>query len=332
MPQLLERNQTGKIQSYEELVAVADMGALPITSMLPKGKKLTDSTHTWQLEEYDDEESDHEGIPDGVDVTDVEHNGRESTSMCWQYFRRAYGISTLAGQTQVHGVKNEMARQVLSNTIIFKRKMEKRFASDAEARTTDDGTRGYETRGMFKWLQNAAQDVLPVPENFRPQAPYTGTLANLSEDAFKAMMRNAFIERNGKVKLKGFVGIDLKEAIGSFLTYRTDKSGKTAVQSVNATRESKTFLECVDRIVTDSGEVDLFAHAFLRCGTNGLRSAGSHKSGLFVDINMWALNWNMAPQTKDLEDRGGGPKKYIHALATLMCKNPLGQFATMSDS
>jgi hypothetical protein len=332
MPQLLERNQTGKIQSFEELVAVADMGALPFTSMLPKGKKLTDSTHTWQLEKYDDEESDHEGTPDGVDVTDVENVGRDTASMTWQLFRRAFGISTLAGQTRVHGVKNEMARQVLANTIIFKRKIEKRLCSGEEARTTDDGTRGYETRGVYGWLQNTAQSVLPVPDGYRPQAPYSGTLANFSEDSLKTLMQNAFIERNGQVKLKGFVGIKLKEQIGSFLSYRTDKSSKTVVQSLNANRDSKLFMECVDRVVTDSGEIDLFPHAFLRCGTDGNRVAGSHLSGFFIDPKMWMLNWNMAPETKDLEDRGGGPKKYIQALATLICLNPLGQFAATIDS
>lgn len=332
MAQMLERNQVGKVQSYEELVAVADIGALPFTSMLPKGKKLTDSTHTWQLEKYDDEESEHEGVPDGVDVTDVDNVGRDTASMNWQYFRRAFGVSTLAGQTQVHGVKKEMARQVYANTIIFKRKIEKRLCSDAEARATDDGIRGYETRGVFKWLQNAAQTVHEVPAAYRPQAPYSGTLANFSEDSLKTLMQNAFIERNGQVKLKGFVGIKLKEQIGTFLSYRTDKSSKTAVQSLNANRDSKLFLECVDRVVTDSGEIDLFPHAFLRCGTDGLRVAGSHLSGFFVDPSMWSLNWNMAPTTKDLEDRGGGPKKFIHAIATLICLNPLGQFAATIDS
>jgi hypothetical protein len=331
MPQLLERNQVGKVQSYEELIAVVDAGNLPIMSLLPKGKAQTDSTHTWQMEQYDDEESDHEGIPDGVDVTDVEHVTRETASMNWQYFRRAYGVSKLAGMTQVHGSKGELARQRVSNMIIFKRKMEKRIASEAEARTTDDGVRGTEFRGMFKWLQNTAQDVFPVHADFRPQAPYSGTLANFTEESLKTLMANASKERNGKVKLKGFVGLDLKELIGTFLSRRTDVSGKTYVQSVNKTHD-KTFVECVDRIVTESGEIDLFAHFFLRCGTDGARVAGSHKSGLFIDPKMWKLNWNQAPTVHKLENRGGGEKEYIDGVANLICLNALGQFADLIDS
>jgi hypothetical protein len=332
MPQLLERNQIGKVQSYEELIAVVDTGALPIMTMLPKGKKQTDSLHSWQMERYDDEESDHEGIPDGVDVTDVEHNSRVTASMVWQYFRRAYGVSKLAGMTKVHGSNGELARQRIAQMIIFKRKMEKRIAGDLEARLTDDGVRGTEFRGLFGWLQNAAQTVLPVHEDYRPQAPYAGTLANFTEDSLKTLLQNAFIERNGKVMLKGFLGIQLKEAIGTFLTYRTDKSSKTVVQSVDAKRESKLFLECVDRVVTDSGEIDLFPHAFLRCGIDGKKTAGTNKSAVFIDPKMWRLNWNQAPQVHKLENRGGGEKEYIDAVANLICLNPLAQFAAKIDS
>jgi hypothetical protein len=330
--QLLERNQVGKVQSYEELISIVDQGNLPITTMLPKGNKQTDSTHTWQMEEYADEDSGHEGTPDGVDVTDVEHQARETASMVWMYFRKAYGVSKLATMTKVHGSKGELARQRIAFMIHFKRMIEKRIASAEEARLTDDGVRGTEFRGIYGWLQNAAQTVLPVHEDFRPQAPYSGTLANFSEDSLKTLMKNAYKERNGKVKLKAFLGIDLKELISTFLTYRTDKSSKTLVQSVNMNREQKLFMECVERVVTDSGEIDLFDHAFLRCATTGSRVAGSYLSGIFIDPKMWKLNWNQAPDVHKLENRGGGDKEYIDAVANLICLNPLGQFAAKIDS
>jgi hypothetical protein len=145
-------------------------------------------------------------------------------------------------------------------------------------------------------------------------------------------MKNAYKERNGKVKLKAFLGIDLKELISTFLTYRTDKSSKTLVQSVNMNREQKLFMECVERVVTDSGEIDLFDHAFLRCATYGTRAAGSYLSGIFIDPKMWKLNWNQAPDVHKLENRGGGEKEYIDAVANLICLNPLGQFAAKIDS
>lgn len=329
MAQLLERNQIGKVESYEELVAVVDQGKTPITSMLSKGKKQTQALHNWQVKDY--EESDMKGTPDGVDVTDVNHNSREVLQMYWQYFRYAFGVSTLAGESSVHGVKNELAEQTVDAAVTFKRKIEKRIGSDFDVRTTDDGVRGTEFRGMFEWLSADAQAALPVPADFRPQGEYTGTKANFDEDAFKTALNTCYKERNGPASLDAFIGIDLKAVIDLWLTYRETISGKTLVQCLDNKR-NRVFEDVVDRLVTSSGEVTLHAHPYLRCDINGAATAGTHISALFVDLSMWSLNWNRAPERHKLENRGGGEKAYFDALCNLICKNPLGQFAAKIDS
>jgi hypothetical protein len=170
-----------------------------------------------------------------------------------------------------------------------------------------------------------------VPEAFRPAAAqqYTGTLANLTETAFKAMASSAFKERKGPAKMLGVVGIDLKEAFDAWLSYRTDVSGKLQIQTTNQDAKSKTYMECVDRIVLSSCEIDLMVSSFLlySSSTTAEESASTHKSGLFVVKDMWSFDYMRAPRVVKLPYLGGGHKAIVDAIFMLRCLNPLGQFS-----
>lgn len=330
MAQLMERDQAGKVESYENLVANVDKGEMPIMTMLPKGSKPTDTIHNWQVKQY--KKAKREGIPDGKDEDTFNHNQRFPLQMVVQKFREGYGVSDLATETKVHGVSNELAEQALDATVALKRAMEMQIASDSEARLVDDGVRGMEFRGVFNWLQTGAHSVLDIPEDFRPAGTYSGTLANLTEIAFNAVGRAAYKERKGKVKLHGFIGIDLAAAFDDFLAYRSNVANKTPVQSVNMNQKDRTYMSTVTRIEATWGTVDLFPHSFLRHDVNGEETAGSHLSGLFMALEMWKLHYSRAPRRVSLEDKGGGPRGFVDAIATLCCLNPLGQFAAPINS
>lgn len=327
--QLLERNQVGKVESFEELVNVVDVGATPLTSMIPKGKKQTQALHNWQVKQYKD--LDLEGVPDGVDVTDVDHNTRVVLQGVWQLFRYAIGVSRLTEESSVHGVKNELSEQILDAMVAFKRTIERRIASDLPVRDVDDGTRGMEFRGIFDWLNPNAQTDLPVPADYRPGGEYDGVLNDFDEEAFRDLIRACYKETNGPVDLKMPCGIDLKGAIDLFLTYRTEIAGKTVVQCLDNSR-NRVYEETVDRLIVAGGQVDVMEHPFLRNDLTGSSTAGSHLSGLFLNLKMWRINWNSAPAVKKLENRGGGEKRYIDAVCSLMCLNPLGQRRAVIDA
>ncbi len=327
---LMERDQVGKVQSYESIVANVDKGELPITSMLPKGSKPTDTIHNWQVEQYRAKK--REGVPDGKDEDKFNHNKRFPLQMVVQKFREGYGISDLSTETKVHGVPSELAAQALHATVTLKRAIEMQVASDSDARLLDDGVRGTEFRGAFAWLQEAAQANLPVPEDFRPGGTYTGTLAALTENLFNDAGRTAYKERKGKAHMHGFVGIDLHQVFNDFLTYRSNVANKTVIQQVNMSQKDKTYVNAVSRMECTWGSVDLFPHSFLRHDINGEEGAGSHISGLFMILNMWSLHYSRAPRRVSLEDKGGGPRGFVDAIATLCCKNPLGQFAATINS
>lgn len=322
MAQLLEENMVGKVESFEEYISIVDNGRTPLTTSIPKGKKLTQALHNWQVEEYED--LDLEGTPDGVDVTDVEHSDGELLQMNWGYFRHAFGVSTLAEQAEVHGAKGAYARQVRKGSVAFKRKIEKRIGSSLPARNVDNGTRGREFAGMFDRLSTSAQSVHPVPADYRPSSAYTGSLADFDEDELKALVQGAYKEAKGPVDLTAFLGIELKDKIDNMLVYKSTKSGKTVAQTID-TRRNKVIDDTVGQVVVAGGKVTLRETPFLRYNLAGAEQAGTHLSGLFINLNMWCLNWNQAPTVYNLENRGGGKKGYIAAVCTLICKNPLGQ-------
>lgn len=329
MAQLLEENMVGKVQSFEEYISIVDNGNTPLTTSIPKGKELTQALHNWQVEEYED--LDLEGTPDGVDVTDVEHSDGELLQMNWGYFRHAFGVSTLAEQAKVHGAKGAYTRQVRKASVSFKRKIEKRIGSDLPARNIDNGVRGREFAGMFDRLSTTAQSVHPVPENYRPSSAYTGTLTDFDQDDLEALIVAAYKEAKGPVNLTGFVGIQLKDAIDKMLVYKVTKAGHSVAQAID-TRRNKVIDDTVDQIVVAGGKLTLRETPFLRYGLDGSESAGTHLSGLFINLSMWCLNWNQAPTVHNLENRGGGKKGYIDAVCTLICKNPLGQRMAEIDS
>jgi hypothetical protein len=329
MAQLLEENMVGKVESFEEFISIVDSGHCPLTTSIPKGSKQTQALHNWQVEEYED--LDLEGTPDGVDVTDVEHSDGELLQMNWGYFRHAFGVSTLAEQAEVHGAKKAYARQVHKASVAFKRKMEKRIGSDLPARNTDDAVRGREFAGMFDRLSTTAQSVHPIPADYRPSSAYTGAIADFDEDEVKSLIKAAYKESKGVVDLTGFVGIDLKDAIDNMLVYKLTKTGKSVAQTID-TRRNKVIDDTVDQIVVAGGKITLRETPFLRYSLAGAEQAGTHLSGLFINLKMWKLNWNQAPTVHNLENRGGGKKGYIDAVANLICLNPLGQRMAKIDS
>lgn len=329
---LMERDQVGKAQSFENFVANVDKGETPMTTLLPKGSKTTDTIHNWQVEKY--QVAGREGVPDGKDEDTFKHNNRVILQMVLQKFRVGYGISDFATETKVHGVANELANQALHATVALKRAIEMQIGSDSDARMEDNGVRGMEFRGAFTWLQAAEQGVLPVPADYRPQGTYTGTLANLTEILLNAAGRTAYKERKGKAHFHAFVGIDLHGALADMLVYRSNVANKTVVQSLNMNSKDKTYLHSVDRIEAVWGTADLYPHSFLRHTVDGEPGAGgrSDLSGLFMILNMWNLHWSRSPRRESLEDKGGGPRGFVDAICTLCCKNPLGQFALTINS
>ena len=105
-------------------------------------------------------------------------------------------------------------------------------------------------------------------------------------------------------------------------------SGKEPVRQFNQDAESKALANIIDRLVLDTGTIDLMASAHLATdAATGEDTAATHRSGLFIDMDMGGLAYTRMPRAFKLPYGGGGHKVVIDAIFMLMMDNPSGCFS-----
>jgi hypothetical protein len=329
MPALNESQQVGTPESWLDLIANADIGECPVTSMLKKSqKKSSEDTLThWSVEQH--RPPNLKGTPDLKDVSKFNAKKRKKLYGIRMKTRDGVAVGDLASLNTVMGVPDEMAAQVDEALIVVKRSIEGRALSSHDCIDEDDGDEGTETRGMGSWLSTTAQTTLPVPDGYRPGQTYAGTLAAFDEDTLINMSKGAFKERKGTKEMLGIVGIDMRDKMDRWLSHRSDVTNKHAVLSVNQSY-NKEFIQCVDRIVLNSATIDLMTSSFMLLSNEeeAEETAGSHMNGFFICKDMWNLDFSRDIRVMQLENKGGGPRAFVDAVWCLECLNPLGQFAT----
>jgi len=333
MPAMYEADQVGKRESLADIIANVEAIATPFTSMLAKRKKPLQVLHDWQVKAYP--VTGHQGVVDGKDADDFQSNPRKRISAVSQKTWYNPAVSDFADEAVVAGEsRGEMAAQVADALVTVKRQIEKRCLSNDDCQL-DDGNIGNETRGAFKWVDSSAQSLYPVPADFRTPSTsiHSDTLANCTEEVFKGLMASAYKERHAPSKLDGFCGVELKTHISKWGSYQDDVASKTPVRVFNQDAGSRALLEVIDRLVFDTGQVDLHLTSFNWTDpTDGSDSAYTDKSGLFLDMSMWGLAYTRMPRVVKLPYKGGGKKAIVDAIFLLMADNVLGSVAVKSSS
>ena len=333
MATLFERDQSGKYESWEEIVANVEAEQTPLCSMIPKGMKPVDVIDNWQAEAYPDVGLG--GVPDGKDAQNFESTNRKRLQGVIQKVWHNPAVSDLATEMKVHGISNELSHQVAISMKMLKRKMESRVGSDMDCRPEDDGINGYETRGVGSWLSTSAQGNLPVPTEFRPSADAVKenvALSTITEAQFREMLSSAFKVTNGSNHLQGFVGIDMKNQIDNWTSYQDDVTGKIPVRSLNDKASLRQLIQVVERIQLSGGTVDLHPTNWLFRNADGSASDATYKSGVFLQMDMWKLSYVRKPRVVKLDYKGGGEKRIVDAIYMLKCLNPLGQLMAKCTS
>lgn len=327
MPALFEKDQVGKKDSLAELISCVEVESTPLTSMIQKRAKPNQSKHHWQLKSYP--RTGHKGIQDGKDAETFSHNPRKETWGISQKLWHLPAVSDLAEEAEVAGLpQGEMAEQIADSLVLLKRQQEMRICSNEECQEEDGLTKANETRGLFKWIQATAQDVLPVPEGYRTPAAsiFTSTLAALTETAFKGLCRSSFKQRHGAHKLDAFLGVDCKAKFTEWNSYNDTVANKENVKSLVQNASDRSLISVVDRLVLDTGTVDLHLASFLYTdATTGEDTAYTHRSGLVLDMSKIGMAYTRKPRVTKLEYRGGGYKAIVDCILMLMVDNPLGQ-------
>lgn len=335
--QATETRQVGKREMLADLIANIESDSCPFSSMAAKRKKPGNVEQSWQLKRY--RRKGHRGVRDGVDAQNFTSNGRDRCTAIGQKTWDPRAVSDFAEETTVAGLRSgELAEQTADAFVTVKQTIERRGLSyeDQKRESEDVADSANETRGMFSWLDTAAQALHPVPEAFRPNASqlYTGTLAALSEDVFQGLARAAWKRRLGNsVKMHGFFGIDLKAKISNFTRYDDTVANKTAVRTFNQDAESKALINVIDRLVFDTGEIMLHASAHIMTdAATGEDTAFTHRSGFVTDMDKVGLAYMRLPRAFPIEYKGGGHKVVVDAIFCWMHDNPAGSFSFRSNA
>jgi hypothetical protein len=334
MAQALERNQIGKRESLADLIAVAESDKTPYLSMVDKRKKPGNVVTSWQVKNYPDDG--HGGVRDGVDASDFKTNPRQLLQGVTQKLWFNPAVSDFAEESVIAGVgKGEMAAQVADALKALARKAEKRLLSANDCALEAQPTQANETRGIFSWLSTAAQAQYPVPAAFLPNGNqiYSGTLANFNEAALVSLGKAAYKRRKGPANLTGIVGVDLKSAISTFSRYDDTVANKTNIRRFNMSNDDKALLTIIDRVVLDTGSIDLMLSSFLYTNSaDGADTLYTHNSGVFVDMDMAGIAYTRLPRVKELPYAGGGYKAIVDMMIVHMIDNPMGMFSATINS
>jgi hypothetical protein len=324
MPSTAEITQVGKRESLADIIFVADAKNTPFTSMVKKGKSLTNMYHEWQADAYASPQT--AGVLDGEDVATFEDAAanRARFGVYAQELRRspkvnqlAEDVSTVAGinSPDPQGVRGdkEFARAKAKKLVEIKRDIETLLLSDTETRQESGGD-AYQTRGLGRWIQNDAQAVQPVPAAFRTPATsvYSSALASFDEEDLRALLQSRWEQTGATDELKLICGPGIKNAITDFGRYVTDKSGFLQIRRGQNAEPSK-IESAVDFYNGDYGTVEVHLSSFL---PNAQR-------GYLLDMRGIELCTKGEPSYRDLPDLGGGPRGLIRAIVALCVGNPL---------
>ena len=333
MPKLLEKDiiNAGKREDLANLIAMVDAKDTPFTSMAKKGSQPGNTIFRWQADrlpattaptpvvdgtDVNPESGTTNFVNDGTTQFRVELNNRI------QIFRKAVRVSKLTQDVaNIAGVRDELANNVSKAITLVKRDMEVAMCANQGAQI-DNGTVGYRTRGLDKWIVAAANiDTVDLPaaaSAFCPSAAQISSVgtAALTETVVQDILTGIYSQTGQFKDYDALVGPTLKRAFTN-LVFTTTASGTNQYQSVrsfNRDADSSSYVSSVDVFEGDFGRIRLHPSLFLK----------NNFSGYIIPFDMVEVRYggNVA-QVTELQDNGGGPARLIEAVAGLCIHNPL---------
>lgn len=333
MAKLLEKDivNAGKREDLANLIAMVDAKDTPFTSMAKKGSQPGNTIFRWQADRLPATTA-PTPVVDGSDVdpnsgtTNFTNDGttqfRVELSNRIQIFRKAVRVSKLTQDVaNIAGVRDELANNVSKAITLIKRDMEVSMCSNQTAQV-DNGTVGYRTRGLDKWIVAAANiDTVDLPaaaSAFCPAAAQISAVgtAALTETVVQDILTGIYSQTGQFKNYDAIVGPTLKRAFTN-LVFTTNAVGTNQYQSVrtfNREADASSYISSVDVFQGDFGQIRLHPSLFLK----------NNFSGYIIPFDQVEIRYggNVA-QVSELTDNGGGPARLIEAVAGLCVYNPL---------
>lgn len=335
MSAAIESDLVGKRQSIANVVANVVSDATPFSSMADKRERPKQVEHMWQVKSYP--QTGHRGVVDNKDAANFQNNARKEVRCRGQKTWFNPAVSDFADEAEIVGIKggSEMAEQIADAIVAVAFQIEKRCLSNEDTKSDNGTTIGNETRGLIMWGQATAQALLPVPDGFRTPAAsiYTGAIASYTQASLEAQCQSSYKQRKGPFAMKGFLGVEAKAVFTNFSQYVPTVGSMTAIAQFTQEAVSKKVVKVIDKLVMDTGEIDLHLSSFLYTDPDtGADTAYTHKSGVIVDMNMAGLAYSRKPRVIRKPYDGGGQKAIVDAIFINMVDNPLGLIVIKSNS
>lgn len=339
----------GQREELADLISLVDAKDTPLTSMAKKGSQPKNTYFRWQVDRLPAPRI--SPVVDGTDVdpTDSaqvdnyvsdETSGeqyRKELAAYIQIFRRTVRVSPLTEDiNEVAGVNSELANNVAKAIKLLKRDQEVTFGGTQGARA-DNGSVGYRTRGLHKWLAKRTAAVgtgadetdgtETIPTEFRtPDSSHaTGSVAALTEAQIQNVLTSMYKETGTFRDLDALVGPNLKRAFTN-LVFNTPSSGgaetRTAVRTLNREANASSYISSVDVFVGDFGKLRLHPSHWLKW--NDSTKQADDNVGYVIPFDMVEIRYggNVAG-VRPLTNNGGGEARLVEAVAGLVVHNPL---------
>ena len=333
MPKLVEKDivNAGKREDLANLIALVDAKDTPFTSMAKKGAQPGNTIFRWQADRLPATTA-PTPIVDGTDVDPnsgtsnfVNDGGtqfRVELSNRIQIFRKAVRVSKLTQDVaNIAGVRDELSNNVSKAITLVKRDMEVAMCANQGAQV-DNGTVGYRTRGLDKWIVAAANiDTVDLPaaaSAFCPAASQISSVgtAALTETVVQDILTGIYSQTGQYKNYDALVGPTLKRAFTNlvFTTTLTGTAPASVIRTLNRESTDSSYISSVDVFEGDFGQIRLHPSLFLK----------NNFSGYIIPFDMVEVRYggNVA-QVTELTDNGGGPARLIEAVAGLCVYNPL---------
>ena len=318
----------GLREDLSDLIAVVDAKSKPLLALAKKGAELVNpDVFSWQADGYN--APSFAGVMSGDDVSTYDSPAAQRAKLSGrcQKFRRSIMVDDFAANiSDVAGVgrKKEMARGAAKSIEELGRDIEAAFCSDSDSVQQTGASTPYRTRGLGSWISASAQTDLPVPSDYRSVSGAITTTAtdSITEGSIQNLLQSIY-EQTGTVKnLVLLCGPTLKRR---FTEFTRTQAGSTNValnvKTYNTDAADKKITATIDMFEGDFGSLQLLPSLLL--AQDGLAAVQSRR-GYILDPEMVEVRYGRRPAFRELEDRGGGPRGIIDAIAGLVVHNPKG--------
>jgi hypothetical protein len=319
---------SGNREQLLDLTTVLAPRQAPVYGMLPKQGATADLVE-WTIDGLRDAVADNT-VVEGKDVGETggdsfvgQFGNLARLGNRLQHFRDTFNVSKKQElMDSVTPVRLQEAEEKAASQVL--RDIEKSICSDNLA-VTGTSSAGGKFRGLGTWINNSptADDVAAVPTPFKtPEANVLddGT-KELTESRFNSMLTSIFEETGEQGDHVLVAGTTARnEIIDGFTRVH---HAATLADGFN-TGNSTVFNQGDGTEVNYNVEIFQGPYGVVKIISANPKCLPDQKRAYLLDPSLLGYAEAMTMGSTMLEDQGGGPRGYIDAMGTLLCKGPNG--------